>query len=377
MNLLLFMTWDVSLKLWQEKGLLARELRMYEALARDHGVQTTILSWGGAEERVIAADYPFIEVVPLYEAIPQFRYKTLRALASLWALWSARKALRKADLYKTNQMWGAWVAALARRIYRKPLILRCGFELMKFTRAEGHGALRGWFIKALSRFAYRAADHICVATQSDKDFVMNEFGCADETISLHPNWIDTDLFKPVETAQKDNHILFVGRLNAQKNLENLILALGESDYTLDIIGQGELKQSLKDIAQYADTKVNFMGIVPNDKLPALYNAYPVFILPSWYEGNPKTLLEAMSCGCAVIGTNVEGTSDIIDDGASGILCETNPQALYEGIHSLMGDAARRAGLGKAARQVIADNQTLEKLVDKERRLYYALSQRTN
>ncbi len=368
-SLALFMTWGVSLAVWRDKGLLQREVKLYQALA-ESGVEVTFLSWGGDEDRDVADSlHPAIKTISLYNHIPRPKNKALRALSSLLVPWYLRKQLKGVDILKTNQMWGGWVAAIASLTLRTPLIARCGFELYDFTRRQNHSAMRRAFIWMISRFTYGAARHICVATREDKAFVTKHFGQADKKISLHPNWIDTEFFAPQNMNKKENHILFVGRLSKQKNLPMLIDALKGSDIVLDIVGQGELKDALEKQASINDVKVNFLGSRPNDELPAIYNAYPAFVLPSHYEGNPKTLLEAMACGAAVIGSDVSGIASVIEHGQSGLLSAPNSDALKGVIKSLMADSELRAKLGENARNQIIETQTLDRLVSKELKLY--------
>ena len=359
------MTWDVSLALWQEKGLLARELRLYEELAAK-GLDITIISWGGEEEREIAARFPFLKVLPVYAHMRRPQNKALRALASLYAPFALRSELKNAGgIYKTNQMWGAWVAVIAKILYRRPLILRCGFELYDFTLRQNHGFLRRAFIWLISFLSYRAADHVVVATEEDSAFVQKNFGIPVGKISVRPNWIDVERFKPLDEQKKAGHVLFVGRLNAQKNLAALLKAIAKTGYMLDIAGAGELEGELKALAKALAAKVNFLGTLPNDQLPALYNRYPVYILPSHYEGNPKTLLEAMACGCAVIGTNVPGIANVIAHEKTGLICGADEAEIAAALTRLMGDEALRTKLGQAARAQIENTQSLKITVEKE------------
>ena len=119
-------------------------------------------------------------------------------------------------------------------------------------------------------------------------------------------------------------------------------------------------------------KVNFLGVVDNDQLYKLYNTHSIFILCSKYEGNPKTMLEAMSCGSAVIGTNVTGICNIINNGENGLLVNENYIELREAICSLSSDSGMRESLGRNARKSIVKNNSLKCLIQKELELYREL-----
>lgn len=371
-HILLFFTWGVSLSTWKEKGLLAREIRLYEELAKQ-GVKITFLTWGDDQDSAIARAWNNnIEVVPFYAHKRRPRTKMMQLLDSLFLPAALRAAFKKATILKTNQLWGGWHAALGKFLFRKPLIVRCGYEIYRFTCQNNPSLFRRFMVWSVSFLTYHSADKICVATEDDKNFVARTFGITPDKIAVHPNWIDTDRFAPQPADEKNNHILFVGRLAPQKNLNTLISALSGTDWTLDIVGDGPLRADLKRQAEKENVKINFLGSIPNDQLPALYNRYPVFVLPSHYEGNPKTLLEAMACGKAVLGTNVEGISSVITHGKTGLLCEPDSNDMRQNIDILMKDPALRKTLGQAARRQIINNQTLHKLVDKERALYYTL-----
>jgi len=367
----LFFTWDVSLAIWQEKGLLQREVRFYEELA-DKGVNVTFYTWGGDADDDIAQTIPSIHVVPLHKDCKRPASKLSRALISPLAVWKVRDDLKLMDILKANQMWGGWAPVLAKWISGKPLIVRNGFELYQFTIMQRHSALRRAFIYALSWMTYKSADLICVATEEDRQFVIKTFAVAPEMISLRPNWIDTDRFSPQAVTVKDNRILFVGRLTEQKNLKELISAVAGTTWSLDIAGDGELKDELQAYARETGAQVTFLGSLPNDQLPALYCSYPVFVLPSHYEGNPKTLLEAMSCGCACVGTDVPGIRNLITDRKTGVLSAPVATGLKEAITTLMNDAGLRRSVGQAARKQIIETQTLDSLVARELASYTTL-----
>ena len=136
-----------------------------------------------------------------------------------------------------------------------------------------------------------------------------------------------------------------------------------------MIGDGNLRKKIDEYIRHHGIKANMLGSIPNSKLSKIINRYPVYILPSFYEGNPKTLLEAMACGTAVIGTNVEGIREIIKNNENGLLCGTDTSSIRESINMLMQDEELRNKLGRNARRFIMENCSLERIVDKEFDLY--------
>lgn len=368
----LFFTWDVSMALWKKKGLLEREVRLYQALA-DKNIDVTFLTWGGKEDESIATEIKDIKIVPLYKYIQRPDNKILRCLFSFLVPFKIRHILLEADILKTNQMWGGWYAALSSLLCRKPLIVRCGYELYDFTVRERHNPFRKSFVWLISWFTYKLAHHICVATGVDKGFVATEFNIKQEKISVHPNWIDVNVFKPMQVPVLKERVLYVGRLSVQKNIKQLIEAMAGMPWGLDIVGGGELEEDLKNLVKDLGADVKFLGTQPNDSLPVFYNQYPVFVLPSSYEGNPKALLEAMACGRAVLGTKVPGIVNVIDHEKNGLLCDAHVESIREALKRLMGDPYLRLRLGQEAREKIVSTQSLDILVDKELSLYRELA----
>lgn len=371
-HIALFLTWDVSLDLWVQKGLFQREVAYYEQMAQS-GVKITFFTWGGEEDIAHAKTLKNgIDVIPVYTRMARAKSKALRFLQSFYAPFVLRKDAAHADILKTNQMWGAWVAIICKFLCGKKLLLRSGFELYRFTILQEHSAPRRIFTWVLSKFCYAFADLIYVATEEDRNFALRTFSLPGKKIDVRPNWIDAGRFLPKDVPQKENHILFVGRLNAQKNLPLLIHAIAGQPWTLDIVGIGEMKDDLARIAQSSGAAVNFLGAIPNDELPCIYNAYPVYALVSAYEGNPKTLLEAMSCGRAVIGTDAEGIRSVIEDNKNGLLCRANASDIRAAITRLMDNPALRHELGAAARAKIVEKHSLEGLIARERMDYHGL-----
>ena len=119
-------------------------------------------------------------------------------------------------------------------------------------------------------------------------------------------------------------------------------------------------------------RATFLGNIDNHLLPDIYNKCDIYVLCSRYEGNPKTLLEAMACGCFVIGTDIVGIREIITTDITGILVQENSQSLRESILKFINNADRRMTLGKAARQQVVQRNSLDEAVGKEWNTYLAL-----
>lgn len=86
-------------------------------------------------------------------------------------------------------------------------------------------------------------------------------------------------------------------------------------------------------------KVELTGWIPHDKLPDYLNMLKLVVLPSYTEGLPNIMLEAMACGTAVLATSVGGIPDVIKDGDTGFIMENNsPECVAENVIMVLNDS---------------------------------------
>ena len=376
MILALFFTRGVSLEKWLETGLFDREKLTYEEhLKRGHLRTVYWFTYGHRDAKLanqLQAEsrlHPSIRVIQMPCC---FKGKLCCVIYSFVMPILQGKYLKMANILKTNQMDGSWSAVIAKWIYRKNLIVRTGYTLSIFANKLKETKAKILLSKIIECFTYNNATLAIVSSQRDKKYISYKYGYPNKGIVIIPNYVDTSLFRPKNFERYDDRIIFVGRLNKQKNLFNLISAISKNNLTLDIYGEGNLKEELKNYAIEQGAIANFMGAVPNKDLPDILSHYKYYILPSFFEGMPKTLLEAMSCGLAVIGTNVDGIREIIRNKENGILCETDAYSISQSIKMVMRNKNLCGKLGNNARQFIMESCSLNRILDKEYCLYKEL-----
>ncbi len=91
----------------------------------------------------------------------------------------------------------------------------------------------------------------------------------------------------------------------------------------------------------------------------------IFVLPSFYEGHPKALAEAMACELPVIGADSVGIREMIKHGETGYTCATDPDSIREAIRELIADPDLCTRLGRNARRYIQENYALDKIASLE------------
>lgn len=370
-TLALFFTCGISLKTWEKVGNLEREIKPYRELAK-HFKEIYFFTYGDKQ------DFEFKEILPDNIKIFPKKYRMPSVLYSLLLPLIYRKQLKKTALLKTNQMSGSMSAVIAKWLFNKKLIVRCGYEWLNVLEKEKKAPWKRLIAQALERLAYNSADKIIFTSQKDQAFAQNKFKIPSEKIEIIPNYIDTDLFKPslLSVSDTDNTnkqgVVFVGRLSREKNLLNLIKAMAGMGEKLTLIGKGHLEKELKQLVQEKGILTKFKGRVPNEKLPQELNKAKVFVLPSLYEGCPKALLEAMSCGLLCIGADVEGIKEIIQHKENGYLCGTDADSIKKAISEVLGNTSLHQQMAHNARQTILEKFRLEEILKKEIAFYEAL-----
>jgi len=361
LHLVLFFTRGVSLATWVSTGLLSREVVLYQRLIQ-RGVRVTFITHGRRGDLRLASQVPGIQVLCNRWGLPRAIYE--RLIPTLH-----RRALAGATLLKTQQIQGADLAVAAGRRFGKPVIVRCGWLWSRNTILE-HGPASPQAQRAVSAeaSAFQAAARVVLTTEEMRAEVAERHPGTGEKITVIPNHIDTGAFCPRPGIRRQpRRIGFIGRLSKEKNIEALIDAVRGVDVDLDIIGQGPLEAPLRERAA-SNPRVRFLGVMPNDALPTAIAPWSAFILPSFFEGHPKALLEAMACGVPVIATDVPGNRSVVSHGQTGLLCGTDSASLRAAIEGLLADPAAIERLGHAGRQHIVDHYALDRVVEMEMEL---------
>ena len=158
---------------------------------------------------------------------------------------------------------------------------------------------------------------------------------------------------PIEEHQKDR-MLFVGRLNAQKGLDDLLQAMARArrSWTLDVVGDGPDGEALRQCAEALGVagRVTWLGHLPQSELPALYARSAALIIPSTEEGLGLVGVEAALCETPSIAYASGGLTDVVRDGATGWLVPTGDvAALAHAIDGVVERPTKARAYGAAAR----------------------------
>ena len=153
------------------------------------------------------------------------------------------------------------------------------------------------------------------------------------------------------------HLLFVGRLAAIKGVYVLLEALARADLPgacLAVVGDGAERPALEREAARLGLDVRFLGFRGQAEVAAALAQADALVLPSFAEGVPVVLMEAMASARPVIATRVGGVAELVADGQSGLLVAPgDPAALAQALRRLAGmPAAARAQMGARGRAAV-------------------------
>lgn len=259
------------------------------------------------------------------------------------------------------------------KIFKKKILILSAGSGYKVAKHKGDSL--SFFLRLMQYISYTLSNNIILYSPrlinennltkySQKIFISTE------------HYIDTKLFYPFNNIEdRENLIGFIGSLTKSKGFNNFVIAMRkiiDEKYDVKFIigGEGESLDILLETIKYSKykEKIDYIGWVDHNILPNYLNKLKLFVLPSYSEGLPNTILESMACGTPVLATQVGGIPDIIKDEETGFLMDNNSsECITENIkralkHSNLED------ISKDGRKLIENEFTFEKAVDRFRKI---------
>jgi glycosyltransferase involved in cell wall biosynthesis len=371
MNIVVFLTHNLSLLDWKRIGILNRELSLYQKLT-EKNCKFKIITYGNLKDKRIKL-YKNIEIFPIYKELKRNNNFFFKFFYPIYFICKNRVIFKDCNLIKTNQIIGGHLAVIAKILFRKKLIIRLGYEPYILVKSYSKNLVLKYLYKLNSIFCFIFADYIIVTSNQIREKIIKYYSVSKKKIGVNPNFVDTDKFTIINNGNKNkyfNTIFTISRLDEQKNLEFLFNQVKESSIQLHIYGSLKGIKKYKDLINEIGCDVRFKGPIDNEKLPMIINNYLIFILLSHSEGNPKALLEAMSCGRIAIGRNVEGINNIIKDQSNGFILDNNKNNLKNIIFKIKTKNKKKLlSIQKKARKFILQNFCLKKIVLRELKIY--------
>jgi len=307
-----------------------------------------------------------------YLIVPFFLLGQLRAVTRL---------LRNERFDLIHAHWlvsQGFIAALSLLITRQKIPLLC----------TSHGgdlfALKGKGLQRLKRWVMDKSAALTVVSKAMKKTVV-DMGIVSDKVEVIPMGVDLKgLFTPDPRVQrKTDELLFVGRLVEVKGLQVLLEAMPKvlakhPVIRLVVAGAGPLESALRAAAAKLNMtdRVDFLGMVPQSKLPSLYQQATLAVFPfivtksGIQEGFGLVVVEAMGCCCPVIAGDLPAIHDTVVHEENGLIFPSgSSQALADSILKLLDDSGLRARLAGEGRKRVVRNFDWEIIAGKYSQIY--------
>ncbi len=232
-----------------------------------------------------------------------------------------------------------------------------------------------YFTKIMEDINYKLSDNIILYSP----YLIKEWNLGKyrhKILIAHEHFLDFEAFT-VTTPLSDRPQLigYIGRLSGEKGVQHFVQALpailgGREDLHVLIGGDGQLKESIEASLNEEGiaARVDLPGWISHNDLPMYLNQLRLLILPSYTEGLPNIMLEAMACGTPVLATPVGGIPDVIKDGETGFLMENNsPECIASNVIRAL-EYPDLEGVAQRARALVEREFTFERAVERWRKV---------
>jgi len=248
----------------------------------------------------------------------------LLLLAMLFKLWVAA---RHADIIHAQWVPTAAIAIVVGWLRRIPIVVSVRGADLNTARNLRVG-------RVLTRAIIGRMSYVVTVSDEFRDLLALEIGCSKPLVALY-NGVDIEQFRPRDRAACRRELglpegqvvaLYVGGLIERKGVNVLLQALACDTISgrpvnVYLAGEGPQLDALKTLAsaERLSERVHFLGKISKDRMHLWMGAANMLVLPSFSEGRPNVVLEAMASGIPVVATAVGGTSELIADGEDGLL----------------------------------------------------------
>lgn len=233
-------------------------------------------------------------------------------------------------------------------------------------------------MRSFAKSVMNAVDHIIMQGVSWQNFFHQHLGVPREKLVVIPNWIDASRYQNTNESRDPNTSkgLFLGWIEPNKGVADLLHAIHlmeRPDAVWRIAGDGNSLTEMKELARSLgiDKQVKFLGWVDSDEKMRLLQESDFLVLPSYAEGLPNALLEAMASGLPCVVSAVGAVPDVVEDGKDGFLITPGDQdAIRENCLKLIDDFDLRREMGQRAAEKIEAHYSVPRAVDQFSQLFF-------
>ena len=364
-NIFIFFSFGVSLKTWDEKKILDREIGYYNELQKNN-YKLTFVTYGDKNDLKFKKKIKNIKILPIFRNIKKNFFT--KYLIFLIAPFILQKSMNECEIIKSHQISGGLLAATCAFFYKKKLIVRAGWEPTQNYRKWNIGFFKYLLLFLNSLISYKFSEKIITTSSELKNFINKKYTINKNKISIIPNAINVDRFKRFNIKKYKNRAINISRLEHQKNLFKLLDICKSSKLNIDIIGSGKQLIQLKRYANSLGVRVQFVGQIKNNKISKMLSKYMFYLTASKIEGSPKSIMEAMSAELPIFGLKAKGLSSLVVNGKTGYLY-SDIKKLSNAIIKNKKNNNHLKKIGKNARKQILRKFSLKKNIILEKKIF--------
>lgn len=295
---------------------------------------------GGIPENMAQSWLARVQVLPMMST---FLYTTLTEM-------------REIDLIYANWLGAGIVGVIGKLLSGRPLVV-------SFRGDDGYLARDRLLWRTPAKWVMRHADALAPVSRELHDIIVG-LGTPSEKCFLPRFGVDVELFHPRIRSESEERsggeirVIYVGAMLIKKGVRDLIEALAAEEFCnvrLVLVGDGFYLPELIAVAERRGLKerLEWKGLQPQKAVAEELRSSDIFCLPSYTEGRPNVVNEAMASGLPVIATRIGGIPDMVEEGGTALLYEPgDTEALRNCLRTLSVDSNLRRSMGSRGRDLI-------------------------
>jgi len=312
--------------------------------------------------------------------VERIAYPRVRVLGSLilmlrfaWHLLRTRKRYDAIHVHIVKNL--ATIAGLLCPMLRASVIIKVS-GAWEFDGGVLDPAKRHQPLTLLRNACIRGVDYVqCISVYTRSR--LREADYPERKLRMIHNAVDLDRYQAADRAPGGNAVpivVFVGRMRPVKGVDVLVRAWKEVQARhrarLILAGDGPIVPDIKKLAAQTGVadSIEFVGEIST--VPELLRRSDIYVQPSYQEGLPNSVLEAMATGLPIVATRISGNEDLVEDGRNGLLVPPgDAAALAQAIVRLLADPVAARRMGERSRAIVSEQYGLPVVMAKLERAY--------
>lgn len=254
----------------------------------------------------------------------------------------------------------------------------CIFTAHGWAFADGVSDQRKKFYIFIEKLFSKFCDNIVTVSHQDKNLAVKyNVAPSEKQIVIHNGMPDKTIDFPRKNEPSDTvNIICVARFSEQKDHISLLKSLTTIDslnWTLNLVGKGPLESEVKMLAEQLNisSKINFLG--ERHDVSKLLSSSDLFILPSNWEGLPRSIIEAMSFSLPIIASDVGGVSEMVSHSNGFLIPRGDIEKMSNALKTLIENKDTRIQMGKSSREIYCNGFNFQQMLDNTHHLYRQIS----